>query len=135
MSENQEIKKKSVGEDALTEQEVYDYYQERSQTTNERATQLAWMFIIMETGAMIAGENHEGLLWASFMACGYMLLSMAQALWQTITAWLFKQKVRKMIEAPKDYPEWIGAGAWFFFLLKMVAIVMAFIVLIASYFL
>lgn len=107
--------------DALTEQEVNEYYQERSMTAGFRGTHLAWMLILMTTGVLFSGHT-----WQTFMICGmlaliYMLLSVLQAVWQTFTAWLFKSQIKKGVTS-EDYPWWVGAGAWLFFWLKMIAI-------------
>jgi len=117
--------KESPTSDALTEKEVYDYYQERSVKAGDRADQLAWMFIIMAAGVLFSGHTWQSFLVCATLATIYMLLSVLQAVWQTFTSWLFKQRIKKMDVAPKDYPSWIGGGAWLFFWAKMIAIASA----------
>lgn len=111
--------------DVLTEEKIYDYYQERSQTAGDRATQLAWMFIVMQTGALVAGKLYAGFLTAAALATVFALLSVLQSLWQSVTAWIFKQQVKRGGLTPDDYPSWVGAGAWTLFWLKMASIAAA----------
>ena len=110
---------------ALTEEEVYDFYQESSVRACSRADQLAWMFVMMATGCLIAGHAWQTFLTCAALALVYLLLSVLQAVWQTLTAWLFKRQVARMDTPPDDYPWWMGCGAWAFFWAKMVAITAA----------
>lgn len=111
-----------IDEDALTEEKVYDYYQERSTTAGSRADQLAWMFIVMMTGVLISGHTYQAFSVCAALSAIYMLLSVMQAVWQTFTSWLFMKQIRKADVMPNDYPSWVGGGAWLFFWLKMISI-------------
>ena len=127
-------KKKSAKPDVLTEEKVYDYYQERSVQAGERADQLAWMFIVMMTGGLISGHAFQAFSVCASLAAVYMLLSVTQAVWQTFTSWLFKQQIKKMDVAPDDYPSWVGGGAWLFFWAKMITIASAVIYFVKAIF-
>ncbi len=103
----------------ITEQKAYDTYQERSQAANDRGEQLAWAFIVMLTGMLIAGHG-----WLEFYvgaACGlaYLLLSMLQATWQTIAIWIIKNRIKMHDLKIEDYPQWVGGWAWVFYYLKI----------------
>ena len=111
--------------DTVTEEQVYDYYQERSVKAGERADQLAWMFIVMMTGGLISGHAFQTFSICAMLAAIYMLLSVVQAVWQTFTSWLFKNIIHRTGETPEDYPSWVGGGAWFFFWAKMITIASA----------
>jgi hypothetical protein len=111
-----------VDENALTEEKVYDYYQERSVTAGSRADQMAWMFILMMTGGLISGHAYTTFSVCAALSAIYVFCSIMQAVWQTFTSWLFLQRVKKSDVVPEDYPSWVGGGAWFFFWLKMIAI-------------
>lgn len=106
----------------LTEEKVYDYYQERSVTAGSRADQLAWMFILMMTGGLISGHAFQTFSVCAALSAIYVFCSIMQAVWQTFTSWLFLQRVKKSDVVPDDYPSWVGGGAWFFFWMKMIAI-------------
>ena len=121
-------------DDALTEDKVYDFYQERSMKAGERADQLAWMFVVMMTGGLISGHAFQAFSVCAALAAVYMLLSVAQAVWQTFTSWLFKQQIKKMDVAPDDYPSWVGGGAWLFFWAKMITISSAVIYFVRAIF-
>lgn len=123
-----------VPDDALTEQEVYDYYQERSEKANIRATQLAWIFIVMMTAGLISGSAFRTFSICAALSAVYMLLSVVQAIWQTFTSWLFLQHIKNTNKMPSDYPSWVGGGAWFFWWLKMIAITAAVIYFVHSVF-
>ena len=105
--------------DTVTEEQVYDYYQERSKTSGERGDMLAWALVGMLCAQVIG--DHAYLEFYVGGACGimYMLLSMLQAVWQTVTAWIFKNIIHRTGDTPEDYPEWVGGGAWAFYWLKM----------------
>ena len=111
--------------ETVTEEQVYDYYQERSVKAGERADQLAWMFIVMMTGGLISGHAFQTFSICAMLAAIYMLLSVVQAVWQTFTSWLFKNIIHRTGETPEDYPSWVGGGAWFFFWAKMITIASA----------
>ena len=111
--------------ETVTEEQVYDYYQERSVKAGERADQLAWIFIVMMTGGLISGHAFQTFSICAMLAAIYMLLSVVQAVWQTFTSWLFKNIIHRTGETPEDYPSWVGGGAWFFFWAKMITIASA----------
>lgn len=103
----------------ITEQKAYETYQERSHAANDRGEQLAWAFIVMLTGMLIAGHG-----WLEFYvgaACGlaYLLLSMLQATWQTIAIWIIKNRIKMHDLKIEDYPQWVGGWAWVFYYLKI----------------
>lgn len=129
-----EEKQPEPSDDVLTEEKVYDYNQERSVKAGERANQLAWMFIVMMTGGLISGNVFKTFAVCAALAAAYMLLSVAQAVWQTFTSWLFKQQIKKMDVAPDDYPSWVGGGAWLFFWAKMISIASAVIYFVKAIF-
>ncbi len=59
------------------------------------------------------------------MAAGgicYMLLSALQALWQTVTFWIIKNRIKRDGLLIDDYPQWVGGGAWVFYYIKMAVI-------------
>lgn len=120
-------------DDVLTEEKVYDFYQERNMKAGERADQLAWMFIVMMTGGLISGHAFQAFSVCASLAAVYMLLSVAQAVWQAFTAWLFKQQIKKTGETPEDYPSWMS-GAWLFFWAKMITIASAVIYFVKAIF-
>ena len=105
--------------ETLDEDKVYDFYQERSKTSGERGDMLAWALVGMLCAQVIG--DHAYLEFYVGGACGimYMLLSMLQAVWQTVTAWIFKNIIHRTGDTPEDYPEWVGGGAWAFYWLKM----------------
>lgn len=121
-------------DDVLTEEKVYDYYQERSVKAGKCADQLAWMFIVMMTGGLISGHAFQTFSVCASLAAVYMLLSVTQAVWQTFTSWLFKNRLKKMDVAPDDYPSWVGGGAWLFFWAKMITIASAVIYFVRALF-
>lgn len=106
----------------MTEEEMYNDYQERSVTTGDRASQLAWAYIAM-LGCQLIGKSYfrEYYVLAAG-AIAYMLLSALQSLWQTVTIWLYKNICKRKGIEPEDYPSWVGGGAWFFYWLKMIVI-------------
>jgi hypothetical protein len=106
-------------DDALTEKEMYDDYQERSTTTNDRGSQLAWAFIILLASMMIG--NHSYLEYYVGGACGlaYLLLSMIQSAWQTVAIWIVKNRIKRDTLIIEDYPEWVGGWAWVFWYTKI----------------
>lgn len=119
----------------LTKKKIYNFYQEKSGVVSDRADELAWMFVIMMTGGLISGHAYTTFSECAAFACLYMLLSVLQALWQTITSWRFmlkEERKRKECELDKDnkkkytypeeWPDYIGSGAWVFYYLKMVTI-------------
>lgn len=109
----------------LTEEKVYDFYQEMSVAAGSRAEQLAWMFVVMMTGGLVSGHAYQTFSVCAALSAVYLLLSVMQAVWQTFTSWLFMRQLRKADVMPDDYPAWVGSGAWFFFWLKMATIATA----------
>ena len=103
----------------ITEQKAHETYQERSQAANDRGEQLAWAFIVMLTGMLIA--NRGFLEFYVGAACGlaYLLLSMLQATWQTIAIWIIKNRIKMHNLKIEDYPQWVGGWAWVFYYLKI----------------
>lgn len=129
-----EEKQPEPSDDVLTEEKVYDYYQERSVKASERADQLAWMFIVMMTGGLISGHAFQTFSVCASLAAVYMLLSVTQTVWQTFTSWLFKNIIHKTGETPENYPSWVGGGAWLFFWAKMITIASAVIYFVKAIF-
>jgi len=108
--------------DVVTEEKVYDYYQERSATAGSRADMLAWMFTVMMTGVLISGHAYQTFAVCTALAVLYMFFSIMQAVWQTFASWLFLKRIKGIEVLPDDYPSWVGGGAWLFFWLKMITI-------------
>ena len=111
-------------------------YKDFSSVANQRALQLAWAFILMEAAGLMAGHVFRIFSICAMLAAIFMMLSVLQALWQTVSFWIFKQQVYRErskypeltdaeYEWPEDYPNWIGFGAWVFFLAKMAVILAA----------
>lgn len=109
-------------DEGVTEEKVYDYYQERSVTAGSRADQLAWMFVLMMTGGLISGNAFKTFSVCTALSAIYVFFSIMQAVWQTFTSWIFKQRIKRADVMPEDYPWWVGSGAWLFFWLKMISI-------------
>ena len=118
----------------LTEEKVYNYYQERSVTAGDRADQLAWMFVIMMTGGLISGHAFQTFSVCAALAAIYFSFSIMQAVWQTFTSWLFMRQLRHADTMSDDYPAWVGGGAWLFFWLKMITISAAVIYFVRAIF-
>ena len=106
-------------DEPLTEQKMYNDYQERRKTANDRGEQLAWAFIVLLAGMMIG--NHGYLEYYVGAACGlaYLLLSMIQSAWQTIAIWIVKNRIKRDNLTIEDYPEWVGGWAWVFWYTKI----------------
>ena len=109
-------------DDVLTEQRAYNDYQERSKTSGDRAESLAWMM-----GALLFGQLVGGSKFAEFYVLGaaallYLLLSAMQSVWQSVTIWLVKCRIKRTGITLNDYPDWVGFGAWVFYWLKMIVI-------------
>ena len=111
-----------VDDDIVTEEKVYDYYQERSATAGSRADMLAWMFTVMMTGVLISGHAYQTFAVCTALSVLYMFFSIMQAVWQTFASWLFLKRIKGVEVLPTDYPSWVGGGAWLFFWLKMITI-------------
>ena len=106
----------------LTEQEAYDEYQERSKTSGDRAEQLAWAMIVLLAGQLIGGSNYAEFYVLGGAALLYLLLSTMQSVWQSVTIWLVKCRIKRTGITLNDYPDWVGLGAWVFYWLKMIVI-------------
>ena len=109
----------------LTEQAAYDEYQERSKTSGDRAEQLAWAMIALLTGQLIGGSKYAESYVLGGAALLYLLLSAMQSVWQSVTIWLVKCRIKRTGITLNDYPDWVGFGAWVFYWLKMIIIAIA----------
>ena len=106
----------------LTEQAAYDEYQERSKVSGDRAEQLAWAMIALLAGQLIGGSKYAGFYVLGGAALFYLLLSTMQSVWQSVTIWLVKCRIKRTGITLNDYPDWVGFGAWVFYWLKMIII-------------
>lgn len=106
----------------LTEQAAYDEYQVRSKTSGERAEQLAWAMIVLLAGQLIGGSKYAEFYVLGGAALLYLLLSTMQYVWQSVTIWLVKRRIKRTGIKLNDYPDWVGFGAWVFYWLKMISI-------------
>ena len=109
----------------LTEQAAYDEYQERSKVSGDRAEQLAWAMIALLTGQLIGGSKYAEFYVLGGAALLYLLLSAMQSVWQSVTIWLVKCRIKRTGIQLNDYPDWVGFGAWVFYWLKMFVIAIA----------
>jgi len=109
----------------LTEQAAYDEYQERSKVSGDRAEQLAWAMIVLLTGQLIGGSKYAEFYVLGGAALLYLLLSAMQSVWQSVTIWLVKCRIKRTSIQLSDYPDWVGFGAWVFYWLKMIVIAIA----------
>ena len=109
----------------LTEQAAYDEYQERSKVSGDRAEQLAWAMIALLTGQLIGGSKYAEFYVLGGAALLYLLLSATQSVWQSVTIWLVKCRIKRTGITLNDYPDWVGFGAWVFYWLKMIVIAIA----------
>ena len=120
----------------MKESEINETYQEFSVKCGERAERLAWAFIIMLAGCLISGHAFQTFAVCAMLSVISLLLGVLQSLWQTVTIWLFKQRVHREQERYKDqpdvtiiepdnYPDYVGFGAWVFYLLKIATIAAA----------
>ena len=110
-----EVVKEDKKDDLLTEQAAYDEYQERSKTSGDRAEQLAWVMIALLTGQLIGGSNYAEFYVLGGAALLYLLLSTMQSVWQSVTIWLVKCRIKRTGIQLNDYPDWVGFGAWVFY--------------------
>lgn len=117
-------------------EEINETYQEFSVKCGERAERLAWAFIGMLTGCLISGHAFQTFAVCAMLSVISLLLGVLQSFWQTVTIWLFKQRVECQqarykdlpnvtIVAPDNYPNYVGFGAWVFYLLKIATIAAA----------
>lgn len=111
-----------LAKEYVTEQQAYDAYQERSVTAGDRANQMAWAFIIVLCAQLIGSDHFKEPYVIAAGGISYLWLSAMQSLWQAVTMWLFKQQIRRNGLQLEDYPDWIGGGAWVFYILKMLVI-------------
>lgn len=109
----------------LTEQAAYDEYQERSKTSGDRAEQLAWAMIVLLAGQLIGGSKYAEFYVLGGAALLYLLLSSMQSVWQSVTIWLIKCRIKRTSIRLNDYPDWVRFGAWVFYWLKMIVIAIA----------
>ena len=109
----------------LTEQAAYDEYQERSKVSGDRAEQLAWAMIVLLVGQLIGGSKYAEFYVLGGAALIYLLLSTLQYVWQSVTIWLVKFRIKRTGIVLSDYPDWVGFGAWVFYWLKMIVITAA----------
>lgn len=109
----------------LTEQAAYDEYQERSKTSGDRAEQLAWAMIALLAGQLIGGSKYAEFYVLGGAALLYLLLSAMQSVWQSVTIWLIKCRIKRTGIKLNDYPAWVSFGAWVFYCLKMIIIAIA----------
>ena len=109
----------------LTEQAAYDEYQERSKVSGDRAEQLAWAMIVLLVGQLIGGSKYAEFYVLGGAALIYLLLSTMQYVWQSVTIWLVKFRIKRTGIVLSDYPDWVGFGAWVFYWLKMIIIAIA----------
>lgn len=112
-------------EQPLTEQAAYDEYQNRSKTSGDRAEQLAWAMIVLLAGQLIGGSKYAEFYVLGGAALLYLLLSAMQSVWQSVTIWLVKCRIKRTGLRLNDYPDWVGFGAWVFYWLKMIVIAIA----------
>jgi hypothetical protein len=121
-SEDLDLLSNEEVENLLTGQKAEADYQERSTTAGDCANQLAWAFIILLCAMLIGGSKYaEPYVMAAGGIC-YMLLSALQALWQAVTFWIIKNRIKRDGLLIDDYPQWVGGGAWVFYYLKMAVI-------------
>jgi len=106
----------------LTEQAAYDAYQERSKVSGDRAEQLAWAMIALLTGQLIGGSKYAEFYVLGGAGLLYLLLSAMQSIWQSVTIWLVKCRIKRTGINLNDYPYWVSFGAWVFYWLKMIVI-------------
>lgn len=109
----------------LTEQAAYDEYQKRSKVSGDRAEQLAWAMIVLLAGQLIGGSKYAEFYVLGGAALLYLLLSTMQSVWQSVTIWLVKCRIKRTGITLSDYPDWVGFGAWVFYWLKMIIIAIA----------
>lgn len=106
----------------LTEKAAYDEYQKRSKVSGDRAEQLAWAMIGLLAGQLIGGSKYAEFYVLGGAALLYLLLSSMQSVWQAVTIWLVKCRIKRTGIRLNDYPDWVGFGAWMFYWLKMIII-------------
>ncbi len=108
----------------MKKKEIYDYYQERSLTAGERASELAWAMIAILCCALIGSKLITSFVVSGTLSLVYFLLSALQAVWQAVTTCIFMDSLKDDEEA-KGYPKHVGYGAWVFYCLKMIVMIVA----------
>lgn len=116
------FERKNDADQPLTEQAAYDEYQERSGISGDRAEQLAWAMIVLLAGQLIGGSKYAEFYVLGGAGLLYLLLSTLQSVWQSVTIWLIKCRIKRTGIVLSDYPDWVGFGAWAFYWLKMIVI-------------
>ena len=111
-----------VDEDALTEEQAYKDYQERSQTAGDRGNMLAWAFVCTMFAQLIGSKYFREPYVLAAGGIAYLMLSTMQAWWQTVALWVIKCRIKSKNLRINDYPDWVGGGAWVFYWLKMIVI-------------
>jgi len=130
---NKTIMKKK---DFVNEEKANRLYLKKSGVASDKADQLAWMFVLMMAACLISGHIYRTFLVSAMLSCVYMLLGVIQCVWQAVAAWIFKQQIKrerakhpeitdKEYPWPKDYPNYMGGGAWVFYYAKMITITAA----------
>ena len=116
------FERKNDADQPLTEQAAYDEYQERSVISGDRAERLAWAMIVLLAGQLIGGSKYAEFYVLGGAGLLYLLLSTLQSVWQSVTIWLVKCRIKRTGIMLSDYPDWVGFGAWVFYWLKMIII-------------
>ena len=93
--------------------------------SGDRAEQLAWAMIVLLVGQLIGGSKYAEFYMLGGAALLYLLLSVMQSVWQSVTIWLVKFRIKRTGIVLSDYPDWVGFGAWVFYWLKMIIIAIA----------
>ena len=118
---------------SITEDSVYDYYQERSQTAGDRGNMLAWAFICTMFAQLIGSKYFREPYVLAAGGIAYLMLSTMQAWWQTVALWIIKCRIKSKNLRINDYPDWVGGGAWVFYWLKMIVITLTSIYAIVKF--
>ena len=109
-------------DDKLTEQRAFDDYQGRSKMVSDKADMLAWAYILILTGQLIGNSKYAEFYIAAAGGVIYLLLAIAQYLWQTVGMWLTMCRIKSKGVSSDDYPNWVGGGAWVFYYAKLAVI-------------
>lgn len=107
---------------AVTEEQSYKDYQERSQTAGDRGNMLAWAFVCTMFAQFIGSKYFREPYVLAAGGIAYLMLSTMQAWWQTVALWIIKCRIKSKNLRINDYPDWVGGGAWVFYWLKMIVI-------------
>ncbi len=114
----------------ITEEIANREYQERSDAVNDRGTILSIMLVSFMVGPLFSGNVFDFTLLPGVLGMLYMLLSMLQAFWQTVTVSLFKWYMVRTKKTYTNYPSFIRRGAWVMFVLKNIVLVVAVVYLV-----